>query len=73
MLGIFLIQHSPEALRARENSQKMSLSKFVNKSWEFGFLHKIRLEGDYQTLTFGLMQHVDTMQPRGATRTLRRD
>ena len=29
-------------------------------------MHKIRLEGDHQTLTCGLLQLVDTMQPGGA-------
>ena len=31
-----------------------------------GVMHKIRLEGDNQTLTFGVMQLVDAMQPAGA-------
>ena len=29
-------------------------------------MHKIRLEGDHQTLTFGVVQLVDAMQPGGA-------
>ena len=29
-------------------------------------MHKIRLEGDHQTLTFGVVEVVDTMQPGGA-------
>jgi len=29
-------------------------------------MHKIRLEGDHQTLTFGVTQLVDAMQPGGA-------
>ena len=29
-------------------------------------MHKIRLGGDHQTLTFGVMQLVDAMQPGGA-------
>ena len=29
-------------------------------------MHKIRLEGDHQTLTFGVVQLVDVMQPWGA-------
>ena len=28
-------------------------------------MHKIRLEGDHQTLTFGVVQLVDAMQPGG--------
>ena len=30
-------------------------------------MHKIRLDGEHQTLTFGVMQLVDTMQAGGAT------
>ena len=29
-------------------------------------MHKIRLEGDHQTLTFGVVQLVEAMQPGGA-------
>ena len=29
-------------------------------------MHKIRLEGDHQTFTFGVVQLVDAIQPRGA-------
>ena len=29
-------------------------------------MHKIRLEGDHQTLTFGVVQLVVAMQPGGA-------
>ena len=32
-------------------------------------MHKIRLEGDHQTLTSDLMQLVDAIQPGGATMT----
>ena len=39
----------------------------LNKSWDLGILYKTRLEGDHQTLNFGLMQLFDTMQPQGPT------
>ena len=32
----------------------------------WGVMRKIRLEGDYQTLTFGVMQLVDAMHPGAA-------
>ena len=32
-----------------------------------GVVHKTRLEGDHQTLTFGVMQLFDITQPRGPT------
>ena len=36
------------------------------KVGNLGVMHKIRLEGDHQTLTFGVAQLVDAMQPGGA-------
>ena len=35
------------------------------KVGNLGVMHKIRLEGDHQKLTFGVLQVVDTMQPGG--------
>ena len=39
------------------------------KVGNLGVLHKIRLKGDHQTLTYGFMQLVDMVQPGGATTT----
>ena len=36
------------------------------KFGNLGVMHKIRLEGDHQTLTIGVVQLVDVMQPGGA-------
>ena len=36
------------------------------KVGNLGAMHKIRIEGDHQPLTFGVMQLVDAMQHRGA-------
>ena len=37
----------------------------ILKVENLGVVHKTRLEGDHQTLTFGLMQLFDTTQPGG--------
>ena len=45
-----------------KSSKTGAFSSLLNKTWEFG--GSARLEGDHQSLTFGVVQLFNIMQPQ---------
>ena len=61
-----MIRRTPEALQARQKLGKgVPFPGSLNTILEFGVVHKTRIEGIHQTLTLGVLQIFDTMQPGG--------
>ena len=60
------MRRSTAALQASQNPQKGDCFQVhYIKVGNLGVVHKTRLEGDHQMLTFGLMQLFDLKQPQG--------
>ena len=60
------MRHSGVGFRVVDSTQNRQFDALRIKVGNLGVMHKIRLEGDHQTLTFGVVQLVVAMQPGGA-------